>query len=218
MAVLSSNTDWSKIERIQPDLEELFSGFGLKRYSKLTDREIRNRVLPWFKERKAGSVSLRGSLVRLTKSAHLLSEHSRTHGTAEAYFTSLMQQLDGDPKRVALALGSENSEYKLPAFGVPLAAEALKNLGFDVAKPDRHVTRAVASFGLASFQSWSDRSGRKAPRLSSKSSYLAVMEAMQNIATAADQPVVMVDNAIWLLCAESGLYLTNQQLAELIKD
>ena len=216
LAVLSNNTDWSKIERIQGDLAQLFSGFDLATYAELPACEIGDRFLPWFLHHRAGSMTLRRDLVNLIGTARLLTEHSRVHGTAESYFTSLVEHLDGDPKQAALRLGSK-SEYKLPAFGVALAAEALKNLGFDVAKPDRHVTRAVASFGLVPFRNWSDRNGRTRPSISSRNSYLAVMGAVQDIATAAGMPVVMVDNAIWLLCAKSGLYLTNPELAELAR-
>ena len=217
LAVLSSNTDWSKIERIQGDLAELFSGFSLKSYAELPARDVHDRILPWFLGRKAGSVALEKNLVNLIDTARLLSEHSSVYGNAESYFTSIVDRLDGDPKRAVLHLGS-SGEHKLPAFGAALAAEALKNLGFDVAKPDRHVTRAVASFGLVPFRNWSGRSGRKAPSISSRANCLAVMEAMQEIATAARTPVVMVDNAIWLLCAKSGLYLTNPELAELARE
>ncbi len=217
MAVLSNNTDWSKIERVQADLAELFSGFDLTWYAELSECEIGDRFLPWFLDRKASSVTLRRDLVSLIDTARLLNEHSRVHGTAESYFTSLVRHLDGDPKQAAVCLGSR-SEYKLPAFGVALAAEALKNLGFDVAKPDRHITRAVASFGLVPFRNWSDRSGRTAPSLSSRDSYLAIMGAVQEVATSAGMPVVMVDNTIWLLCAKSGLYLTNPELAELARE
>ena len=31
-------------------------------------------------------------------------------------------------------------------------------------------------------------------------------------------PVVLVDNAIWLLCAKSGLYLTNPELSDLARE
>ena len=44
------------------------------------------------------------------------------------------------------------------------------------------------------------------------------MRAVQDIATAAGKPVVMVDNSIWLLCAKSGLYLTNPELAQLARE
>ena len=217
LAVLSNNTDWSKIELIQADLAELFSGFSLKSYAELPTCEIGDRILPWFLGQKAGSVTLERDLVNLIGTARLLSEHSSVHGTAESYFTTLVRRLDGDPKQAALHLGTPG-EYKLPAFGAALAAEALKNLGFDVAKPDRHVKRAVASFGLVPFEDWLGRNGRAAPSCSSRTSYLAVMGAVQDIATAAGKPVVMVDNAIWLLCAKSGLYLTNPELTELARE
>ena len=217
LAVLSSNTDWSKIEGIREDLAQLFSGFDLSSYAALPACEIGDRFLPWFLDRKAGSVTLGRNLVNLIDTARLLTEHSRVHGTAENYFTSLLRRVDGDPKQVAILLGSR-SECKLPAFGVATAAEALKNLGFDVAKPDRHVVRAVASFGLVSFRNWSGRTGRSPPAISSRASYLAVMAAVEDLATAAGMPVVMVDNAIWLLCARSGLHLTNPELAELARE
>ena len=42
------------------------------------------------------------------------------------------------------------------------------------------------------------------------------MTAVQDMAETADERVVLVDNAIWLLCAKSELHLTNQSLAEMV--
>ena len=212
MAVLSNNTDWSKIQGVRAELPEVFSGFSLRYYAELSESDISGRIEPWFRERRAGSMTLKRDLVNLVGAACRLMEYSRAHGSAETYFVSLVRQLDNDPNRAALRLGTPGDEYKLPALGVPLAAEALKNLGFDLAKPDRHIHRAVASFGLIDFGPWPDRTYRRPPQ---KASYLDIMEAVQRIGEAAGVPVVLVDNAIWLLCARSGLYLTNPQLEEL---
>ncbi|MDE2945343.1 MAG: hypothetical protein OXT63_14225 [Gemmatimonadota bacterium] len=81
-----------------------------------------------------------------------------------------------------------------------------------MAKPDRHLKRSVASFGLFDFGSLGKDNHRGPPEDVSDPD---AMEAVQRIAEAADVPVVLVDNAIWLLCAKSGLYLTDPQLAEL---
>ena len=221
MAVLSANTDWSRIERIQGKLSDLFAGFSLESYAELSDTDIGDRFVPWFKARKAGSRTLGQNLIRLASAARKLRKYRNTHRTADSYFTSLMHQCDGDPKQAALRLGCE-SEYKLPSLGVPLAAEALKNLGFDVAKPDLHIMRAIGSFGLVRFGRWTDtgewRNGRSSP-VPTPRRHLRAMTAVQEIAEAAGKPVVLVDNAIWLLCAKSGaeheLYLTNLQLAEI---
>ena len=218
MAVLSANMDWSKLEGMQAELADLFSGFRLDWYAERSTTEIGDRLLPWFKDRKAGSMTLERGLDNLIGAARILLEYSRTHGTADGYFTSLLGRCGGDPKRAALRLGC-GGEYKLPSLGVSLAAEALKNLGFDVAKPNRHVMRATGSFGLVHFSRWPDmkygRNGRVPPVSTSKKRLLAVMAAVQKIAEAADKRVVLVDSAIWLLCAKSGLYLTNRELAEI---
>lgn len=218
MAVLSSDTDWSNIERIQADLPDLFTGFSLASYAKLSDDEIGDRLVPWFEDRKAGSRSRKGNLLNLVGAARKLLDFSRRHGAADGYFTSLVDKCDGDPKQAALCLGQDR-EYKLPSLGVALAAEALKNLGFDVAKPDRHVMRAVGSFGLVRFRRWSNdgdgRNGRAAPESTRKAELLAVMTEVEQIAEAAEERVVFVDNAIWLVCARSELYLANSKLAEM---
>lgn len=161
-------------------------------------------------------MTLEKNLANLVRAARKLLEYSRIHGTADGYFTSLLDRCGGDPKQAALRLGRSGPD-KLPAFGVALAAEALKNLGYDVAKPDRHVVRAVGSFGLVPFDSWPDArdagNGREPPRSTSRERLLAVMAAVQEIANAADKSVAFVDNAIWLLCAKSALHLTNRELA-----
>ena len=220
LAVLSSNTPWSKIEKVKDKLNDLFCGFSLERYAELSEADVDDRFLPWFEDRKAGSNTLRAGLANLINAARKLLNHKEIHGTADSYFTSLVDRCGGDPKRTALQLGRPG-EYKLPSLGPPLAAEALKNLGFEVAKPDRHISRAVASFELVQFGRWSNakeaRDGWAAPKSTSKKSLLDVMAAVQEIAEAAGESVVLVDNAIWLLCAEkrSGLHLTNRQLAEI---
>lgn len=214
MSVLSNNTDWAKIEGIRTELSDVFSGFGLEWYAGLSEDDISGRIVPWFQERRAGSMVLKQSLVHLIKTARKLSEHRREHGSAESYFTCLVHQLDNDPKRAALRLGTHGDEYKLPAFGVPLAAEALKNLGFDVAKPDRHLLRALASFGLVEVGAWPKRYPRGTPN-PSRRLFVDAMAATERIAAAADEPVALLDNAIWLLCAKSGPWWTNPQLVEL---
>ena len=220
LAVLSSNTDWSKIERVRAELSDLFSGFSLKSYAALSEAEVGDRFMPRFKARKAGSMTLRRGLVNLIGAARILLKYRATHGTADGYFTSLMERCDGDPKLAALRLGCHRT-YKLPSLGVPLAAEALKNLGFDVAKPDRHVMRAVGSFGLVHFGRWTNagasKKGFATPVPTPRRQFLA-MAAVQDIAETADERVVLVDNAIWLLCARSELHLTNQSLAEMASE
>lgn len=213
LAVLSSNTVWSKVERVQADLSELFCDFSLESYASLSDTEIEDRFVPWFEDRRAGSMTLSLNLKLLIHAARQLLRYSKRNRGADRYFTSLVAQCDGDPKLAALLLG-DNSEYKLPSLGVALAAETLKNLGFDVAKSERHLMRAMGSFGLVRFSHWTP--GERAhPKSTSRKKLLEVMTVAEEIAVAAERPVVFVDNAIWLLCARDEVSLTNSELGEI---
>ena len=217
LAVLSSNTDWSKVESVLPELPTLFHHFDPADYAILTDTQVETELVPWFVARKAGSMTLKRNLIYLIQAARKLERHSRTHGSADSYFTAIVHRSQGDPKRAALLLGSDPA-YKLPSIGVPLAAETLRNLGYDVAKPDRHIMRAVGCFGLADFGVWSAdatlRAGTKAPNPSC-ARQMAAMAAVEDLAHNVQEQVILVDTAIWLLCAKSGLNLSNADLAQL---
>ena len=89
--------------------------------------------------------------------------------------------------------------------------EFLKNIGYDVAKPDRHINRALGSFGWVSFRNWPDRSGTKAPTATEKE-LIAVMQEVARCAELVSQSACFVDNVIWVLCARSGLHASNKDL------
>ncbi|MCE2434681.1 MAG: hypothetical protein J4F29_17420, partial [Candidatus Latescibacteria bacterium] len=87
-------------------------------------------------------------------------------------------------------------------------------LGLDVAKPDRHILGALRSFRLVHFNRWSPRSNNKPPPIPTKSELYKTMASVEEIAVNAGKHVGFVDNAIWLLCAKSGLDLSNAELTE----
>ena len=218
LAVLSANVDWAKVEGVRSELGELFRGFDLAAYAALSEGEVDAEFVPWFEARRAGSMNLRRNLVYLIQAARRLEWHARDNGTAESYFTDVVQrQSQGDPKRAAILLG-HHPAHKLPSLGVPLAAETLRNLGFDVAKPDRHVMRAVGCFGLGDFGAWSAdaarRTGKKPPNPTCKRQMTA-MTVVEQLANAVHERVVFVDTAIWQLCAKSGAHLSNADLERL---
>ena len=213
LAVLSSHTVWSKVEGVQADLHRLFDDFSLKAYASHSEKEIVNLFVPWFQARKAGSPTLKRNLIYLIRAAQILLQYSKRRGAADNYFTSLLEECADDPKLVALQLGSPG-EFKLPSLGVALAAEALKNLGFAVAKPDRHLLRTMGSFGLVQFYGWSPATNEYGyPMRATTTEKLEVMTVAEGIADAAERPVVLVDNAIWMLCAKGEMRLTNSELA-----
>lgn len=212
-AVLSNNTDWAKVEKVLPELREVFNGFSLSRFAAVTEQDVIERIVPWFKARGASSMTLKRSLVGLAETSRILKRWSDKHGLSDHYFTSLVHET-GDPKAAVMALGSCGSPRKLPALGVPIAAEAMRNLGYDVVKPDRHVCRAAGSFGLVEFGKWPDRSGTTPPE-AAPHELLQTMTEMERFARVAGVRPTFLDNAVWLLCAKMGLYLSNECLREL---
>lgn len=216
-AVLSNNTDWAKVECVIPELRNAFSGFSLEKYADTTDEDVDTRLIPWFKHRNAASMTLRRSLVDLGKTSRILRDWSTKHGSAEDYFLEVMRTSDDDPKMAAKALGENGSGKKLPGLGVPLAAETLRNMGFDLSKPDRHICRAMGSFGLVRFRNWPDRTGTKPPSASAPE-MLKTMTIVERMAMNVGERPTFVDNAIWLLCCKGGVHLSNHELEGMVTD
>lgn len=214
-AVLSNSKDWSKIERVLSELNNLFHDFDLGYYSGLSVNDIERDFLPWFSKRGAGSLTMKQNLKRLIKTAQILKDCSQRVGSLNRYLTSLLELNKNDAIALVKQLGSYQSPHKLPALGIPIAAEAMKNVGFDVAKPDRHINRAMGSFKLVHFRKWSDNSKCKAPQCT-EIEMIDVMQSMDRFAKHVGVRVVFLDNAIWLLCCKSGLHLSNLQLSRLV--
>jgi|GEM_PF-1237061 len=213
-AVLSNSTDWSKVERILPELTHLFKDFNLAYYSALSESDIDQVFVPWFKARRAGALTMRRDLTYLIETATRLRDHSVRFASLEGYFSSLLRAADDDCIELVRRIGSVQSQHKLPAMGIPIAAEMLKNIGYDVAKPDRHINRAMGCFGMVHFSKWKDQSAHKPPE-ASKTEMMEVMRAVDRFAKAINVRVSFLDNTIWLLCAKGGLYFTNEQLRRL---
>ena len=152
-------------------------------------------------------------LWRLREAALRLEAHSRSSRGLHNYLENLLKERGGDPIGLAVTLGGKRFGlvHKLPGFGIALAAEFLKNVGYDVAKPDRHVNRALGCFGWVSFKKWSDRNGTQAPE-AKEEELIAVMREVARCAQSVSQSACFVDNVIWVLCARSCLYASNEEL------
>lgn len=213
-AVLSNSTDWSRVQRVLPELRNRFFNFDLAKYANATTDDI-ERIVAWFQSHKSGSMTLKQDLIRLISTAKKLNAHATTErASADHYFSQVLNSANGDVVLATRMLGEENiaGGFKLPGLGIPLAAEAMKNLGYDVAKPDRHICRALACFGLLTFKNWKDRSGTKSPTSVSTQELFRAMRVMEYFAWSIGEPVSYVDQVLWLLCAKQGPHASNDEL------
>jgi hypothetical protein len=215
VALVSGNTRWDRIEPIRDALVEPFAGFDPARFAALDDAAIEQQVLPWFRRHKAGSAGLRAGLLRLRETARLLAGEG-AYPSAHALIAAALREAGGSPDALAMLLGNAKP-WKLPGFGIALAAEALRLLGFDLCKPDRHVLRAVASWGLVAFARWDQRGEFTAPE-ARPAELLATMRAVRALAAANGVETTHASSVIWTAGAVSGARLTNAQLAAIADD
>ena len=92
-------------------------------------------------------------------------------------------------KMLIKALSTENSDYKLAQMGEALVAEYLKNVGYDIAKPDRHIRRILGSkaLGCSTYET------------------VPIFEALDIVAALAQEmnrPAAEVDYILWAYCAK----------------
>lgn len=91
-------------------------------------------------------------------------------------------------KELVRILSAPQSDYKLAQMGEALTAEYLKNVGYDIAKPDRHIRRIIGS------------------RILGCSEYEIVpifgaFDIVAAIAKELDRPAAEVDYILWSYCA-----------------
>ena len=211
LALLSGNTRWDRIESVRKGLDVPFLNFDPRAFAD-TDDDALDHVAAWFRERRAGAPRLRASLVRLRQTAALLSGGGQ-YRNSDDLITSAFAASSWSTEHAAMLLGT-SPRWKLPGFGVALAAEALRNLRFDLCKPDRHVVRAVAAWDLVPFPKWDRRSPYTAPT-ARPGDLLAAMLVIRRLAEANDIPVTHSSSAVWTAGAVSGARLTNKEFADL---
>ncbi len=177
---------------------------------RLRSRRSKSNSYPGFSSAEAGSTGLKRGLLRLHETAVLLERYAADHGGAEEYFREALAESGGEPEDLAVAIGS-SPRWKLPGFGIALAAEALRHIGFDVSKPDRHVLRCMGAWELVTFRKWSERSDFTAPD-ASPSELHQTMCAVKALARANGLGTSYVNAVIWTAGALSGARLTNSEL------
>ena len=116
-----------------------------------------------------------------------LIQFEQEHGSVDAFY---QEYIGGDStlKSLVKALSAENSDYKLAQMGEALIAEYLKNVGYDLAKPDRHIRRILGSKALGC----------------SQHEIVPIFEAFDIVAALAkelNRPAAEVDYILWSYCA-----------------
>ena len=95
-AAISGNARWDRISAVQAELAGPFQGFSPRRFAALSDQEIDEGIVPWFRQRRAGSARLPSVLRLLRQSAEMLQPNYE--GDARTFLKAAYEQAGGSPE------------------------------------------------------------------------------------------------------------------------
>ena len=191
-AMLSSGISWVRVEQyINPEtrqltkIDEIFLDYDPRHLLQTNPSDLHQKVL----ELKCGSVQTGKQMEALihTNIPKLLQIEAK-YGSIDAYDQDLIQK-DSSMKSLVAALASDSGAYKMAQMGEALVCEYLRNVGYDLPKPDRHICRILGGSALGC----------------SEKEEVPVYDAMDIVVQLAEElqkPCAEVDYILWSYCAK----------------
>ncbi len=190
-SMLSSGSTWERIEpSIKIDtgeislIDEIFFNYDIDTLLNISPADIIEKI----SSHKLGTQSI-NKQVNAIISANIpkLSAIENQYGSIDNFYQHF---INADPtlNTLVLVLSEKNSKYKLSQMGEALTAEYLRNVGYDISKPDRHIRRILGSQYLGC----------------SESEIVPIYEAFDIVAEIASElgkPIAEVDYILWSYCA-----------------
>lgn len=151
-SMLSSGVSWDKVASdIHPDtkcipsVDEIFCNYDIEQLLNNTPEQLRDKV----KGINCGTQStLKQMNALLSFNIPKLLEIEKEYGTVDTYYQKFVQ-IDKTLKTLVITLSSSDSKDKMVQMDVALVCEYLRNIGYGIPKPDRHICRILGSDYLA---------------------------------------------------------------------
>ena len=190
-SMLSSGAKWDRVVdgiddstgKITP-IDELFHNYNMEYILSSSSDFFTERI----KEICGATQSTRKQMEALIKNnIPLLSKIENQYGSIDSCYKKYIAE-DSTLKGLIEKLSSPESFFKMNQMGEALNAEYLRNVGYDIAKPDRHIRRILGSKILGC----------------SKYETVPIYEAMDIIQSIAEQMgkhCAEVDYLLWMYCA-----------------
>ena len=190
-AMLSSGISWVRVEQyINPEtrqltkIDEIFLDYDPRHLLQTNPSDLHQKVL----ELKSGSVQTGKQMEALihTNIPKLLQIEAK-YGSIDAYDQDLIQK-DPSMKSLVAALASAGRTYKMVQMAEALVCEYLRNVGYDLPKPDRHICRILGGSALGCSEK------EKVP-------VYDAMDIVVQLAEELQKPCAEVDYILWSYCA-----------------
>lgn len=190
-SLLSSGIVWERVEkgidiktgRINP-IDDIFHNYDVDYILKCNPDQLADEI----KNLSCASQSTRKQMKAIvSKNINNLISYEKEFGSIDSYYKKFIEQ-DNTLKALVKQLADSKSENKFDEMAEALIAEYLKNVGYDIAKPDRHIRRILGSkiLGCSEYEE------------------VPVNEAFDIVAKIAQEmnkPVAEVDYILWSYCA-----------------
>lgn len=190
-SMLSSGISWNRVAKdIQPDtkcvtsVDEIFYDYDAEQLLNCTPEQLRDAA----KSINCGTQStLKQMEALLSVNIPKLLKLEKEYGTVDSYYDNFIQK-DKTLKALVKTLSDVESKDKMAQMGIALVCEYLRNVGYDIPKPDRHIRRILGSNTLA-FSS------------NTTASPFDVFDIISEVAVWLNKSLAEVDYILWSYCA-----------------
>lgn len=191
-SMLSSGNQWANVsENVDsatgciPAVDKIFYGYDVEKLKQSSAEQLRDNV----KKIHCGTQSTFNQMnALLSKNIDLLCSLEEKYGAIDTYYQKFIE-IDNSLKTLVVVLSTDGSISKPEQMNVALVCEYLRNVGYDIPKPDRHIRRILGSEYLA----LSDK-----PIVPEFEAFDLVVE----LAKIMKKPVAEVDYILWAYCAK----------------
>ena len=190
-AMLSSGISWERVEKDIDEstgrilsIDQIFQNYDADTLLSCSVETLKEEI----KVQRLVGISTNNQLKGLIPdNIRKLKQWEDTFGSIDSYYKRFIEK-DSSYQTLIETLSQSDSENKMKQLSEALTAEYLRNVGYDLAKPDRHVRRILGNSILAC----------------SEQEIVPVFEAMEivrEIAGILNRHVAEVDYILWSYCA-----------------
>lgn len=190
-AMLSSGISWERVEKDIDEstgrilsIDQIFQNYDADTLLSCSVETLKEEI----KVQRLAGISTNNQLKGLIPdNIRKLKQWEDTFGSIDSYYKRFIEK-DSSYQTLIETLSQSDSENKMKQLSEALTAEYLRNVGYDLAKPDRHVRRILGNSILAC----------------SEQEIVPVFEAMEivrEIAGILNRDVAEVDYILWSYCA-----------------
>jgi len=139
-SLLSSQTPWIRIETNKTAIDDIFCGYIPDQLAAKDPILINDQL----KEIKCGSLNRKKQMQALAGNIEKMAMMDQQAGGIDAFYSRLLtNSANTHPFEKLIRCLAFDKQYKLNQMGIPLIAEYLRNVGYDIPKPDRHIMRIL---------------------------------------------------------------------------